>query len=314
MTEVTAPRIAVLVNPAAGRGAAVVAGTIVAERLAEHGAEVSVYAGNSRAETVRFCAEALAADPDAIVVVGGDGTFSCLLDQLVHQKVPTVLVPAGTGNDVVRALGIAYGSTEAIRAAADTALDGEELLLDIGEANCTDGTAKFLTVAAVGFDAAVAERTNSLRWPKGAARYYLALVIELFRLRPVELTLRIGAGQPSHLPGILAAIANTCSYGGGMPISPDSDPRDGLFDVVHVAPIGRLKLLRLFPLLLKGTHIKRQEVHTWRADSVTVSAPGLVAYADGELVGRDAVEIRMLPAALRMLVPRGESSTEAGVA
>src|SRR5690606_2286726 len=105
----------------------------------------------------------------------------------------------------------------------------------------------FLTVAALGFDAKVSDRTNRLRWPKGRLRYYLALVVELVRLRPTAFRLRFGDEDAVDLPGTLVAVGNTGSYGGGMPVCVGADPDDGWLDAVHVAPLGRWRLIRLFP-------------------------------------------------------------------
>jgi diacylglycerol kinase (ATP) len=217
--------------------------------------------------------------------------------------VPVVLVPAGTGNDLARALGLPRGDAAD---AAELALTGSPRAIDVGEVRTEAGTRKFLTIAALGFDANISDRTNRLRWPHGAPRYYLALLIELVRLRPMDFLLAVDGGDPTRSSGTLIAAGSTSSYGGGMPICAGAVPDDGLLDVVHVAPLGRLRLLRLFPLLLRGTHLSRPEVMHRRAQSLTVSAPGLVVYADGERIGEDACTISVLPAALTMMVP-GES-------
>lgn len=297
------PRIEVLVNPVSGKGRGAAAGEAAVARLRELGAEVRLRAGGSVEETRRFAAEAVAAHPDALVVVGGDGTLSSVLDQLAHRGVPIGLVPAGTGNDLARALGLPYRGRTAAADAAELVLRGRPRAIDIGEAVCPDGRAKFLTVAALGFDAAVSERTNRLRRPRGAARYYLALLIELARLRPFAFELRLDGGPVAAMPGTLAAIGNTRSYGGGMPICPGADPADGLLEITHVAPLGRARLLRFFPLLLSARHLGRAEVRSMRASEVEVSAPGLVVYADGERIGTASACVRVLPAALELLAP-----------
>lgn len=195
----------------------------------------------------------------------------------------------------------------AARQAAEIAVGGRLRAIDAGLAECPDGRASFMTVAALGFDAHVAERTNALRWPHGRLRYYLALVIELLRLRPMPFVLGLGEADSGHAPqlkpGILIAVGNTRSYGGGMPMCPEAEPDDGLFDVTHIAPIGRAKLVRLFPLLLRAEHLRRPEVRSLRASQVTVAAPGLVVYADGERVGTESVSLSVQPGALTMLVP-----------
>lgn len=296
-------RIAVLVNPSSGRGRGAAAADSAVARLEALGAEVQVFAGESVEDTRRMAAEAVATAPAALVVVGGDGTLSSVLDAVVDSGVPIALVPAGTGNDLARALGLPYEASGAAAAAAELAVNGRPRAIDVGEVESDAGPARFLTVAALGFDAHVSERTNRLRWPRGRARYYLALLVELARLRPMRFDLRLDGGEARRLPGTLIAVGNTRSYGGGMPVCPDAVPDDGLLEVTHVAPLGRARLVRLFPLLLQGRHVDRPEVTTARAALVEVDAPGLVVYADGERVGAGAVRIRVRRGALTVLVP-----------
>lgn len=296
-----AEHIAVLANPFSGKGRGGKAAEAAVRRLRESGVEVRVFAGGSAADTARLAVVALADDPRALLVVGGDGTLSGVLDPVCAAGVPVVLVPAGTGNDLARALGLPRSDAAD---AAELALIGVPRPIDVGEIRSAGATRKFLTIAALGFDAKVSDRTNKLRWPHGAPRYYLALLIELARLRAMDFTLSVDGEPPRRSPGTLIAAGSTSSYGGGMPICAGAVPDDGLLDVVHVAPLGRRRLLRLFPLLLKGTHLSRPEVAHHRARTVTVSAPGLVVYADGERIGEDECTIAVLPAALTVMVPK----------
>ncbi|NJI60813.1 YegS/Rv2252/BmrU family lipid kinase [Microbacterium oxydans] len=292
--------IAVLANPFSGKGRGGRAAEAAVLHLRGRGVDVRTYAGGSAADTARLAVTALADDPRALVVVGGDGTLSGVLDIVCASTVPVVLVPAGTGNDLARALGLPRGDAAD---AAELALTGVHRAIDVGEVRTVAGARKFLTIAALGFDAKVSDRTNRLRWPHGAPRYYLALLIELVRLRPMDFMLAVDGEDPLRSPGTLIAAGSTSSYGGGMPICAGAVPDDGLLDVVHVAPLGRLRLLRLFPLLLRGTHLNRPEVMHRRARTLTVSAPGLVVYADGERIGEDECTISVLPGALTMMVP-----------
>lgn len=149
----------------------------------------------------------------------------------------------------------------------------------------------------------MSDRTNRLRWPRGALRYYLALLIELVRLRPMAFAVAVDGEDTRPAPGTLIAVGNTASYGGGMPICAGAVADDGLLDVVRIEPLARLRLLRLFPLLLTGRHLGRPEARHRRARSVEVSAPDLVVYADGERVGTGHCTITVRPAALRIMVP-----------
>ncbi|MFF7292607.1 YegS/Rv2252/BmrU family lipid kinase [Microbacterium sp. NPDC008134] len=292
--------IAVLSNPFAGKGRARSDAAVAVARLRDRGCEVHEFAGTSAAETAELAARALSAAPRALLVVGGDGTLAGILPALRDSSVPIALVPAGTGNDLARALGLARRNAAD---AADLALDGVVRHVDVGEVSSAGRTTPFLTVAALGFDAKVSDRTNRLRWPRGALRYYLAVLIEVVRLHPMRFTVGVDERTPAATVGTLVAVGNTSSYGGGMPICPTAAPDDGQLDVVHVAPIGRVRLLRLFPLLLHGRHLSRPEVTHRRARTVTVSAPGLVVYADGERIATDECTIGVRTRALSILVP-----------
>lgn len=298
------PNVHVLVNPDAGRGRGASRADAALARLRGRGIEPVVHRGASADESRRLAAQAVAARPDALVLVGGDGTLATVVDVLTGSGIPLVLVPAGTGNDLARSLGVPFGSDEAAARAVDAVADGVSRALDVGEAVCPDAAARFLTIAALGFDAKVSERTNLLRWPRGGARYYLALLIELARLSPMRFSLRVDGADAQVAEGTLIAVGNTRSYGGGMPVCPDADPHDGLFDITHVAPVGRFQLLRLFPRLLRGTHVRLPQVTTMRGTEVEVSAPGLVVYADGERIGTGSVRLRVIPGALRVLLPQ----------
>ncbi|MDX2399861.1 YegS/Rv2252/BmrU family lipid kinase [Microbacterium algeriense] len=298
-----AEHIAVLANPCAGKGRGARSAEVAIGHLRARGAEVQVFIGRSAADTARLAVAALADGPRALVVVGGDGTLAGILDTVCEGSVPVVLVAAGTGNDLARALGLPRGDSAA---AAELAVTGVPRSIDVGMIRTADGTRRFLTVAALGFDAKVSDRTNRLRWPHGALRYYLALLVELARLRPMDFTLAIDGDAPGRQPGTLIAVGSTASYGGGMPICVGAVPDDGLLDIVHVAPLARLRLLRLFPLLLRGTHLVRQEVTHRRARTVTVSAPGLVVYADGERIGEHECTLSVLPGALTLMVPEAK--------
>lgn len=295
--------IAVLSNPAAGKGRGDRAADVAIERLRTMDAsiDVRVFAGGSAEESRRLAAAAIESGPTVIVVVGGDGTLSTILDLLCAGTIPVALVPAGTGNDFARAMGIPRGDAAA---AASLAISGMPRTIDVGEVRSRGRVTPFLTVAALGFDAKVSDRTNRLRWPRGRLRYYLALLIELARLRTTAFRLRHDGGAETPAPGILVAVGNTESYGGGMPVCAGALPDDGMLDVVHVAGMGRLRLIRLFPQLLSGVHLARPEVRHTRVRTLTASAPDLVVYADGERIAENECTISVRAAALTVMVPQ----------
>lgn len=296
-----APRLLFVINPRSGRGRGAHAGDRAAEGLRSHGAFVHAVTGETADRARELVIAALRQQWDGIVVVGGDGTLAGIVDLVADAGLPVAIVPAGTGDDFARALGIADVPPPE---AAMAVLTGIRRLTDLGTVTSHGRTRVFLTVAAMGFDAKVSERTNRLRWPGGRLRYHLALVIELLRLHPTRFRIAIDGAPPVCLPGTLFAVGNTSSYGGGMPMCVGARADDGLLDAVHVAPLSRSRLLRLFPLLLRGRHLTRPEVEGVRCRRVRVSAPDLVVYADGERTGAGECEIGILPDALVVMVPR----------
>jgi diacylglycerol kinase family enzyme len=103
---------------------------------------------------------------------------------------------------------------------------------------------------------------------------------------------------------LIAAFANTPLYGGGMKVAPKAKMDDGLLDVCIVGALSPLRLLRLFPTVYSGNHLKLPEVEYFPASRVRVeTGDPMDVYADGEFVCRTPVEIGVQRAALRVIVP-----------
>ena len=269
--------VTVLVNPLAGRGRARrVAGRAIAE-LRRCGVDVQVVVTRSAEHATQAAAEAVAAARDAVVVCGGDGAIAAVLPVLAGGTVPLGVLAGGSGNDFARALGLPVRDPVT---AARVVARGVAGRVDLGRI----GERWFGTVVAAGFDARVNERMNAMTWPRGRLRYHAALIAELAAFRPLPFTIEVD-GQRLDGDAMLVAVANTGSYGGGMRICPDARVDDALLDVTVVTSISRVKLVRLFPSVYSGRHVRRPEVLTLRGRCVRLSAPGVIAYADGERVG-----------------------------
>ena len=294
-------RVTLLTNPMAGHGNAPHAAERAITRFQERGVDVTAIVGRDPAHARDLVADAVARGTDALVVVGGYGVISLALQALAQNKIPLCIVAAGTGNDHAREYGIPVGDPAA---AVDVILAGHTETIDLVLIRGADGAATwFGTVAATGFDSLVSDRVNRMRWPHGRMRYNLAIVAELSKLRLLPFRLVLDGEREIVTELTLAAFGNTRSYGGGMLICPGADHADGLLDITMIRSGSRTRLMRLFPTVFKGTHVDLDEVITDRARTVTISSPGINAYADGEYACPLPVEISAVPGALKILLP-----------
>lgn len=290
--------VTVLTNPAAGHGLAKVYTRRAVERLISRGLRVTVVQGESAMESTALAREAVEAGADAIVAAGGDGLVSLVLNVIARTDTPLAILPSGTGNDHARLFGV---PREDPVAAADVIVDGRIRSIDLGRV----GQTWFGTVLASGFDSLVTDRANRMRWPRGRMRYNLAMLAELANLAPLPFRIELD-DRVLEIDAALVAVGNGSSYGGGMRICPDASVDDGLLDVTVVAAGGRMRLVRLFPTVYKGTHVHLPEVRTFRSRTVRLSNPTLIgppitAYADGERLAPLPVTIESVPKAARVI-------------
>lgn len=292
--------LALVVNPSAGKGRAQELLPEIAGRIRDAGHELDIWLSRDFDEAHALINKAANSGADVMAVMGGDGMLHLGVNEAVRaqQSTPAApslgVIPAGTGNDLCRGLGI---GTDPL-AALDVILAGTEAAVDLARV----GEAYIGTVIATGFDAMVNRRANDMNWPKGSSRYPLALMSVLRVFEPLHYQLTID-GVRRDLDAMLVAVGNTRSYGGGIRICPDADPTDGLLDVTLIHPVGRPTLLRLMPKLYTGGFITDPCVELLRVRSITIDGPGLVGFGDGEMIGVTPLAVEQVPAALRVCRP-----------
>jgi len=297
-----APRtVVVAVNPMASFGHRRDVGPLVVKRLRDAGNTV-VDVGEANIELLRReTIRAVDGGADALIVVGGDGMVNLGANIVAQTDVPLGVVPTGTGNDVAAGLGMPTDDPSAAIAQLLDALDRPPRVIDAARVRHGDLSTWFVGVLSAGFDATVNERANLMTRPRGRSRYVLALLRELATLKPIPYVVTVD-GASVGTEALLISVANNGSLGGGMRIVPHAELDDGLLDLFVVLPMSRLSFLRVFPKVFSGTHTELPVVSFRRATTVTLDAPGAVAYADGERIGPLPVEVSIVPGALRVLV------------
>ncbi len=269
---------------------------------------------------------------DAILILGGDGTVHRHLAQLVRLQLPVLVVPCGSGNDFARALNLC--SVAEALAAWRQFVSGRGRVchidlgviapLNAGEVVATSssylsenqksetGSHYFCCVGGVGLDADIARRANQLpRWVRRRGGYLFSLLPALLGFAPLPVMVR--SGQPGSAtsftmqhdgPAIVVAFANAPAYGDGIKIAPHARLDDGKLDICVVGNIGKVRLLRLFPSVYSGSHLRVPEVKYFQTERLQLeTGRPMDVYADGEYVCRTPVEVTVERAALTVIVP-----------
>jgi len=287
-----------VINPAAGGGRGRRAQAEIRALLGRGDIEVAVTERPRHAESL--AAEGADAGFDPIVAVGGDGTVHEVANGLLARggRLPRLgVIPIGTGNDFARSVGIPSGVREGVAVATGA---GAERTIDAGRC----GDRYFVVLAATGFAARVARAVNQApSWSKiGALPFVYHTLREVVANRNLELTIELDGGAAIRQPSFMIYISNCRYSGGGMQLSPDAAPDDGLLDVCVVGDASRRDVVTMLPKVFSGGHVGHPRVSLHRARSVRVTGPSEVeVQADGEIIGRLPIEIAVMPGALRVL-------------
>ncbi|HET7195210.1 MAG TPA: diacylglycerol kinase [Nocardioides sp.] len=285
--------IALLTNPTAGKGRGAQARDAALPRLREAGFVVRNLEGRDADEALDLARQCVSDGVESLVVCGGDGMVHIGAQAVATTETHLGIIPAGTGNDVARYFDIPRKDPVA---AADRVIASNTKRIDLARS----GSKYYVTVLAAGFDAIVNERANRMTWPRGQMRYNLATLAELRTFKPLPYTLELD-GLTHRLDAMLVAVGNGASFGGGLRITEGASLDDGLLDVVIIKPISKPDLVRTYPKLFKGTHVTHPQYEHHLVKTVTVAAPGIVSYADGERFGALPLTIEAAPGALSVL-------------
>lgn len=291
--------IGVVVNPKANRGKGKQSGEQVFAELEKRGIKAIDLSGPD-ANAAQQKAELAISEQrlSGIVAVGGDGTAQLGVNLCVPNQIPLGLIPAGSGNDQARELGIPRNSIpEAVEHLVDHLARPRRV--DVMAVKTKAREFWSLGSISAGFDALCAQRANGLVWPKGSNSYVAAMLLELPRFEPIEYEL-VADGEKRTLKAMLCGVANVKNFGGGMKISPESEITDGQLEVFILHEVSRPKLLRIFPTVYSGKHIAYPEVEIFKATSVSISNDGFPMTCDGELIGPAPFSAEVHPGALQV--------------
>jgi diacylglycerol kinase (ATP) len=312
MTATTSPfgPLVIIANPRAGRGKVEAALPPVERILRDAGLDYRIVRTERPGHAAQAARDALLAGQRYLVAVGGDGTVHEVVNGMFTGGRPVAadavlgVVAAGSGCDFVRSFGLPGDPVQGARHLA-----GDRVRpIDVGTVTCTDGEASqtryFVNIAEAGLGGAVVARSAGLKGIGrflGGARYACAFWLTLPRFRPAAVRLDAD-GQAFGWRAYNVVVANCRFYGGGMHISPNSDPCDCLLDVLVMAG-PKSDSFTTLPKVYRGTQLPHRNVAELRASQLRVEADQpLPVEADGEVLGTTPASFGIIPGVIRLKV------------
>jgi diacylglycerol kinase (ATP) len=300
-------RLVIIANPSSGRGRSEAKLREIESMLRDWGLDYRIVRTAGPGHAAEAAAEALRDGDRFLVAAGGDGTVHEVVNGMLAGGRPIAadavlgVLATGSGCDFVKSFGI---PGDAVRAARRLTGDAVRTI-DVGKVTFADGGATtvryFANIAEAGLGGSVVARASRLSGVFAPTRYFFGFWLTLPRFRPA--TVRLDAdGQAFEWVAQNVVVANCRFYGGGMQISPNSQPDDGRLDVlVMTGP--KSDAYTTLPKVYRGTHLPHRNIAEMRVSRVTVEADAPYPIeADGEMLGTTPATFEVIPAALRLKV------------
>lgn len=286
-----------IINPAAGKGKAINYEHSIRNYFKDKPDQYFIERTNYEGHATELVKAYVTKDCYRVYSIGGDGTLNEVLNGLIGYDSALAVIPAGSGNDFFR--NIEDNSDESLLLRT---IQGTERLIDV----CKVNERYFLNVASAGIDAEVvhnADRFKKLPFLNGMSAYVAGVFYTVFKYKSFNSLITIN-GKQYNKRTLLIAVANGKYYGGGMKIAPKANINDNKFEVYHVDNASPLRIIYLFPRLIKGTHEGIKEVTYYSADMVTISSTkGFTLNIDGEILKAKEATFEILKEKLKLVKP-----------
>lgn len=282
-----------IVNPAAGNSYSLKIQRMLEDAMRAHNLECRFIRTEHPGHATELAKLAASeADCSGVVAVGGDGTAFEVACGLMNSNVPMGIIPAGTGNDFIKTVGI----PKKPMAALELILQGKPRPVDVGGLN----DRLFLNVCGTGFDVTVLDYTLAAKkYCRGLLPYLIGLIRGIAHYKPTHIRFTAN-GKTEERDLLICSVANGRYFGGGIAICPEATADDGMLDMIVVEHKPRWRLPFLVPQLLMGGILKFPFTTHIRCQQCEIHSPGMRLNIDGEIVNVDTAKFTVLPGALTM--------------
>jgi YegS/Rv2252/BmrU family lipid kinase len=293
--------IRIIINPAAGIGESIL--PIINASMKEAGIKWEASITQQAGDGIQFAKAAVKEGIDALAVYGGDGTLREAISGLIGSEIPLVILPGGSANVMATELGIPSDLKKACMLLRHDPL--ETKTIDIGKFD----KRYFIVGISLGFEADVVKGADRQSKNKmGIFAYFLSAAAALKITKKAVYHLKID-GQEHEVQGLTCIITNTGNLGfSNISFDRHIDVSDGLLDVIVVRKVN----LSLFKLMVV-TLLKRERpdnlelVEHWQGKDISVSSsPKQTVQCDGEVLEKIPLHIKIIPGAIKVLVPKKE--------
>ena len=302
------PQNALLIhNPRAGDGGRHRALDEARRILAAGGIEAELAETRGPGDATELAGRAGAEGRGMVIVCGGDGTLNEAVNGLAAQengrRVALALLPGGTANVLAKELGIPWN----LPRAAELLLRcrAQEIALGLATPLAQPGKKRyFISVAGAGPDGMIVYSLDpALKARVGILAYWYEGIRQAIGYKFPKLRI-VSAEQ--RMEATIIIVGRTKHYGGPFQITTGADLREDRFELVALTSQSVLRYLSYLPVLWFGDLRKNKGVHFWKSDAVVCEPAGeeaVYAQVDGEPLARLPVEFRIVPRALRLLMP-----------
>lgn len=285
-----------IVNPVAGKGRTLELIPKIQESFEREKIDYDISITEKKGNAEKLAKEGIEKGFNHIVSVGGDGTAYEVVNGIRDGMVTFGILPAGTGNDFARMIGMPRNYNEILKIIKCA----KTRRIDVGRVN----DRYFLNCSSVGIDAEIVKETEGIKkYISGTSAYILGVFKTLVRYKSKEIMIEIDKRVIKRNIE-LVAVSNGRYYGGGMKINPKAEVEDGLLDICVVNKMKKAKFASLFLTVFRGNHIRIKEVEIFRGKEIKIYGDeSLLLNVDGDIVGTIPAEIKVDRTSLDIVVP-----------